>query len=731
MTRPNATCSQSHQASARITPAGALAMLRDGDTAELMGRADEVRRRLHGRETYFVHSLNLNPTNICRNRCELCAFWRETGAPDAYMMSLDEAGRHISAAVGAGLTDLHIVGGMADELSLEYYESLIRRAKQLLPSVLVQGMTAVEIYHLAQREELPTIDVLRRLKNAGLGAIPGGGAEIFADEIRERICSRKISASRWLAVHEQAHSIGLPTNATMLFGHIERPRDIVDHLTRLRDLQDRTGGFGALVALPFHPAGTQLSVARPPGGHVVARVVALARIFLDNFPHVRVLANYTDRKLLGVLAASGADDVGGTSLDERIAHAAGAPPSHVFASTGEIAAFVGDLGLVPVLTNSVYEHVAPRPAAEAWTGAPGAMLSNRATEALRRAEAGERIDPADAVVLHDEAPFQRLGAIAHRRRLEKVDSRRVTFVLDRNISITNVCEGECRFCAFHVAPGSKDSFQLSAEQITAKVRQADELGATQIMLQGGLNPNLDLAFYEEMLRSVKAAVGGVWLHSLSPAEVAYLAGRSGLSIHRTLQRLREAGLDSLPGGGAEILVDDVRRKVSPNKIGADEWFDVMRTAHDMGMKTTATMVYGLGETTAQRVEHLVRIRDLQDETGGFTAFIPWSFQPDRTQLSMTKQTGVDYLRIVAVARLVLDNVAHIQAGWLTEGADLAQLALSFGADDFGGILMEEHVVKAAGVTNTMTAGQVISLIGETGMIPAQRTTQYEIVRRHE
>ncbi len=732
MTCSNTRCFKSHQSPARISPEQAVALLRKGDTAELMDRADQFRRHLHGRETYFVHSLNLNPTNICPNRCELCAFWRKADADDAYIMSLDQARRRIYDAREQGLTDLHIVGGMADELDLEYYESLIRQAKELLPSVLVQGMTAVEIHYLAQREKLTAIDVLRRLKNAGLGAIPGGGAEIFADKVRAKICSRKISAEQWLDVHEQAHSLGLPTNATMLFGHIESPEDIVDHLGRLRDLQDRTGGFGAFVALPFHPAGTQLPVQRPPGGYSIARIVALARIFLDNFPHVRVLANYTDRKLLQVLTYSGADDVGGTSLDERIADAAGAPNSHAFASTEEITAFLNDLRLEPILTNSAYEPVSPHqdPKRRPPASVPVPSASSRATEALARAEAGERVSAEDAVVLHDEAPFQRVGTIAHRRRLQNVDGRNVTFVLDRNISITNVCEAGCKFCAFHVDPGSEDSFELSVEEIVAKVSEAAELGATQVMLQGGLSPNLDLAFYETMLSSIKS-VTDVWIHSLSPPEVAYLSRRSELSVRQTLQRLRSAGLDSLPGGGAEILVDDVRREVSPGKIGADEWFDVMKTAHQLGMKTTATMVYGLGETTAQRVEHLMRIRDLQEQTGGFTAFIPWSFQPNRTRLSIQMQTGVDYLRIVALARLVLDNVPHIQAGWVTEGPNLAQLALSFGADDFGGILMEERVVRATGVSYTVTPEEVISLIRETGMIPAQRTTQYEILRCHE
>ncbi len=726
MARPIATDKLPSGKETRISAEEALCLLRDAGTAELMHRADELRRRLHGRKTCFVHSLNINPTNVCENRCELCAYWRQPDAEDAFVLSLEEARERIEAARDWGLTDVHIVGGVTAELDLAYFESLIGTARRVLPSVLVQGMTAVEIHCLAMRAGVTVGEALGRLKGAGMGAISGGGAEIFAAGVRERICPRKITAAQWLSVHEQAHAIGLPTNATMLFGHIEGPEDIVDHLRRLRDLQDRTGGFQAFIPLPFHPAGTRLPVDRGPGGHTIARVVALGRIFLDNFPHVRVLANYMDRKLLEVLTHGGADDVGGTSLNERIARAAGAPDSHTFTSIQEITALIEDLSLEPVLTNSAYEGVPPASTAdrEAFSGGP--RRDRRLAGALAAAEEDRRLSAEQAATLHDEAPLQLLGKLAHRRRLDVVPGRTATFVMDRNISITNVCESGCKFCAFYVVPGSPNAFALSIQEIVEKVRQAEELGATQILLQGGLSPELDLAFYEEMLSAVKAA-SGVWVHSLSPPEVAYLARRSGLPIKQTLQRLRSAGLDSLPGGGAEILVDDVRRRVSPHKVTAGGWFDVMEAAHQLGMKTTATMVYGLGETTAQRVEHLTRLRDLQDRTGGFTAFIPWSFQPNRTQLPLRPQTGAAYLRVVALARLVLDNVPHIQAGWVTEGPDVAQLALSFGADDFGGVLMEERVVRATGVAYTVTKEQVVSLIREAGMTPAQRTTQYEIL----
>ncbi len=705
---------------ARMTCEEAVALLGGGNLPALMRRADERRRELHGRRTTFVHSLNINPTNVCENRCDLCAYWRESDAGDAYRLSPAEAEARLRGAVGANLTDLHIVGGLTPAIGLACYERLLRLATALLPDVCIQALTAVEIEYLARQTPCATRDVLERLKAAGLDALPGGGAEIFAEPVRRRICRGKISAETWLRIHGEAHALGLPTNATMLFGHIESVADMVDHLDRLRRQQDLSGGFAAFVPLPFHPAGTRLGVARGPSGCEIARVVAVARLFLDNIPHIRVLANYVDRKLLEVLAFAGVDDLGGTSEEERIARAAGAPDAHRFTSVEDMFAFVRRLGLEPVLTNSVYGGVgggvsAPS-AVPAWTAG--------ASRATRR---GERLTAAAAVRLHEDVPFQRLCEWAHEARLRAVPGGDATFVIDRNISLTNVCTADCRFCAFHVAPGRPGAFALTIDEVVCRVTEALAAGATQVLVQGGLNPDLTLAFYEAMLTAIKrTGIDGV--HSLSPAEVAYLAGREGMTVRAVLERLQAAGLDSLPGGGAEILVDDVRRRVSPRKLSAAGWLDVMREAHGLGLRTTATMVYGLGETAAQRVEHLMRIRALQDDTGGFTAFIPWSFQPGRTALAREAATGVDYLRIVALARLVLDNVPHIQAGWVTEGPDVAQLALWGGADDFGGVLMEEQVVRATGVGYRVTRDEVVDLIRRAGFRPVQRTTQYAVVR---
>jgi len=712
-----------HQSRERVSAEQALDLLIKADTAELMSMADKVRRDRHGASVHHVHSLNLNPTNLCENRCGLCAFWREPESSEAYTLNLRQVEDRLERARGWGLTDVHIVGGLNRELDLDYYIQFLRATKRILPATAIQALTAVEVQWLADHAGKSVPETLTALKSAGLDALPGGGAEIFSARVRENICPRKIPADQWLQVHRIAHGLGIPSNATMLFGHMETAEEIVDHLCRLRSLQDQTGGFLAFCPLPFHAKGTQIGMTRGPGGHAIVRIVALARIFLDNFPHIRVLANFLDRKLLQTLLFCGADDIGGTSIDERIARSAGAPDDCSFRGPEEMAAFVRELGFDPVLTSSLYGHRPGKPRL-----ARVRPESSATRTALQKAQDGQRLNAEEATLLHDSVPFHELGSAAHKRRRQVVGDERSTFIIDRNISFTNVCTVGCKFCAYHKGPQDADAFAMSIEEIVRRVEEAARLGATQVMLQGGLNPALSLDWYKDMLRAIKRSVPHIWLHSLSPAEVLWLAQRSHLTLQDTLVQLREAGLDSLPGGGAEILVDEVRQRVSPAKIATSQWLDVMETAHGLGMRTTATMVYGLGETTADRVRHLLHIRDLQDRTGGFRAFIPWSFQPNHTRLSEKPQHGVDYLRMVALSRLVLDNIEHVQAGWVTEGPYMAQLALTFGADDFGGVLMEESVVKATGIAHTVTAEEVIALIAETGMTAAQRNTDYEILQ---
>ena len=710
-------------APSRISDAEALALLQSAPTAELAARAGRAARERYDARIHFVHSRNLNPTNRCVGRCKLCSFRREPDAPDAYVLSLDDVREELERARGEGLTDLHVVGGMIPELDLDYYRRLFEVVREILPEALPQGMPATEIHWLAQGSGLSVERTLERLRSAGMRTLSGGGAELFDAGIRRRVAEGKIDADAWLDVHRIAHRMGIPSNATMLFGHIERDEHLIDHLSRLRALQDETGGFLAAIPLPFQAGGGRLGVRHGPSADRIVRVVALTRIYLDNVPHVRMLAGYLNRRLLGVLMHAGVDDIGGTGLKERIVLAAGAPRSRRFEAVAEMERFVREHGLEPCLTNSVY------------AGAPARRggRSKRAPwrEALERAEAGERISQEEGIALHDDAPLAELGRVADLRRRACVPGDAATYVRDKNLNLTNVCIVGCRFCAFFANPEDERAYVLSPEEVVERARRAAEAGATQILVQGGLHPDLGLAYYEACLSGIRAATD-LWIHSLSPAEIDFLARKAGLSLRETLERLKGAGLQSLPGGGAEILVDEVRERISPEKISSAVWLEVMETAHALGMKSTATMVYGFGETAAERIAHFAKIRALQDRTGGFTAFIPWSFSPARTRVRVERRAnGADYLRIVALARVMLDNVPHLQAGWVTEGPELAQLALAFGADDFGGVLMSEEVVSATGAGRLMDEATILRLLRDTGRRPLRRSTQYDVLEAPE
>ena len=713
----------------RITDDEALNMLEHMPTAELMARANEIQRERHGNKVYYVHSHNLNPTNLCVVKCKLCSFYRDENAPDAYVTSLEDARKDLKKAQGHNLTDLHIVGGMIPELDIQYYEDLFSLSREMLPGVLLQGMTAVEIHWIAGNAGISVKECLERLTAKGFGSISGGGAELFHPDIRKKIATTKILSQHWLDVHREAHSQGIPTNATMLFGHIEKNEHLIHHLSKLRDLQDETNGFKAVIPLPFQANGKALGVKYTPTGDRQIRVAALSRIYCDNFPHVRMLVNYMDRKLLGVLTHSGVDDIGGTSLNERIAKEGGAPQSQKFFTAQEMEDFLINHGHLPVLTNSIYDQLEGQPDVNKRPTMP--TLSTRWKPILDRVEKGERIGAEDATILMDEAPFQELGRVAAKKRQVQVPGNIATYVFDKNLNTTNVCVVDCKFCAFYTNPENKRGYTRTPEQILEEAKKAADAGATQILIQGGLNPDLKLDYYEKCLSLIRDNVD-IWIHSLSPTEIEYIAAEENITIKECLIRLQAAGLQSLPGGGAEMLVDDIRKKISPKKTRSQAWLDLHDDAHSIGMKTTATMVYGFGETGAQRVEHLIKIRDQQDKTGGFTAFIPWSFSPNKTKLDCPRlMNGTDYLRMVAMARIILDNIAHLQAGWVTEGPDVSQVALQFGADDYGGVLMTEEVVSATGLEYGVTEDQVINMIREAGYTPAQRTTQYDMIKVYE
>lgn len=302
----------------------------------------------------------------------------------------------------------------------------------------------------------------------------------------------------------------------------------------------------------------------------------------------------------------------------------------------------------------------------------------------------------------------------------------VTYVVDRNINYTNVCFSGCRFCAFYRAADSPEAYVLDRETLGKKIEETLTLGGTQILLQGGLHPDLPFSFYEDLLHWIKAHYP-IHIHGFSPPEINHLTRISGLTLETVLTRLRDSGLGSIPGGGAEILVDRVRERVSPRKGSSAEWLKVMETAHRMGLRTTATMMFGHLETVEDRIEHLLAIRELQDRTGGFTAFIPWTFQPGNTDLRLIPAGGTEYLRMLALSRLVLDNIPNIQASWVTQGPKVGQVALFFGANDLGSTMIEENVVAAAGVAYRLSIEAMARLITAAGYIPCQRDTFYRKV----
>lgn len=347
--------------------------------------------------------------------------------------------------------------------------------------------------------------------------------------------------------------------------------------------------------------------------------------------------------------------------------------------------------------------------------------------ALRKAYDGQRLTEQEALALTACPDLTLLAGAAHRWRFRHNPDRVVTYIVGRNINYTNVCWVRCRFCAFYRVPGSPEGYVLSTEEILRKVGEMVAVGGIEILLQGGLNPRLRIEWFEELFRAIKATYGkdGVILHALSPAEILYIARISRLSLPECLERLRAAGLDSIPGGGAEVLTDRVREVIAPLKTSADEWLGCMREAHRLGIRTTATLMYGSVDTWEDRIEHLLRVRALQDETGGFTAFIPWNFQPDGTHLGGKRTGAYEYLKTLAISRIVLDNVPHIQGSWVTQGARIAQIALSYGADDFGSTMMEENVVSSAGCVFKLDIGEIERLIRSAGYTPCRRTTQYQ------
>lgn len=337
----------------------------------------------------------------------------------------------------------------------------------------------------------------------------------------------------------------------------------------------------------------------------------------------------------------------------------------------------------------------------------------------------KRISYDEAVRMYKEADILELGAMADKIRKKLHSDNIVSFVIDRNINYTNICTCKCKFCAFYKNEGEDGGYVISKEELASKIKETLDLGGSQILLQGGLHPEFKIDFYEDMLKFMKTFP--VWLHAFSPPEIHHIAKQSGLTVAETIKRLVEAGLDSIPGGGAEILDDEARKAVSPNKINSASWLSVMEEAHKQGLKTTATMMFRKNDSAEIIVSHFDKIRSLQDKTGGFTAFIPWPFQPGNSELNDEAVTAIEYLRVLALARIYLDNVPNIQVSWVTQGAKVAQIGLYYGGNDFGSVMIEENVVRAAGANFRLKTEEIKHIIKSAGFIPKIRNMQYDII----
>jgi cyclic dehypoxanthinyl futalosine synthase len=362
------------------------------------------------------------------------------------------------------------------------------------------------------------------------------------------------------------------------------------------------------------------------------------------------------------------------------------------------------------------------------SAAPGETASISIETVADKVFAGQRLDAADALFLYRHPNLPELAALANHRRKQMVPGNAVTYIIGRILNYTNVCWVRCKFCAFYRPPGHEEGYTHTDEEILAKVQDTVDKGGVEILFQGGLNPKLKIDYYEHIFGIIKERFPDVILHALSPAEITYVARISRLTLRECLERLKVAGLHSVPGAGGEILVDRVRSIIAPYKDTTDEWLMCMRTAAEVGLQSTASMMFGHVETLEDRVEHLTRVRDLQDECAPFRAFVTWSFQPEDTQLQIpAKASSFDYLRTVAVSRLFLDNVENLQLSILTQGPKIAQLALGYGANDFGSVMIEENVVSAAGNKFIIGAEEFERLIRDAGYEPRRRNTRYELL----
>ena len=768
--------------------------------------AHHRRTHMHGQSTYYVRNRHINYSNICVNHCTFCAFRREAGQRGAFTLSKEEIIARAMDDGGAPFREIHIVGGCHPCLTLDWFEDLFSSLREQLPQASLKAFTVAEIAHFAKMHGCSVRDVLLRLKKAGLCMLTGGGAEIFEPSVREQICPEKITGKEYLEIAGIAHELGLYTNCSMLFGHMESYADRVAHLCALREQQDKTRGFMCFIPLPFQASNNilsdRLNKATPSmdvdSGLDRLRTIAIARLMLDNIPHVKAYWVMMGVKLAQTALNFGADDLDGTIEEERIGHMAGADSAQAL-TRSQLETMIRGCGFVPVdrdalfnssatdadftmgrmifawraastaeekATSAEEDDSAPKYAADSrrtlsrdalspgnssrpetivrrLSGAYTALhrvLDNgkenvpsfppgASSFSLEQAAQAIELSREEALVLYNETDLFTLGTLAHQARMALHPDDMVTYVADRNINYSNVCSCACRFCAFYRPVGHPQGYIIDKDSLHQKIRETIRLGGTQILMQGGHHPDLPLGFYEDMLNWIRTKFPSIHVHAFSPPEIAFFAEKENVDVDTVLSRLITAGLTSIPGGGAEVLVDRVRKLVSPRKCSASAWLGVMEKAHIHGLKTTATMMFGHEETDEERIGHLFAIRQLQDRTKGFTAFIPWTFQPDNTQIQRPQETAQSYLRMLAVSRLVLHNVPNIQVSWVTMGPQVAQLALFFGANDFGSLMIEENVVAAAGTSFSLTRRQIHDIVQKAGFVPRQRYMDYTLLER--
>lgn len=713
----------------RLSPEDGLRLYRAADLNLVGWLANVARERRHGDAAYFVRNLHINYTNVCDKLCRFCSFYARKDGPAPYVLDIEQIRERIRLFRDHSFSEVHIVGGIHPRLPYSYYLDLLRAVREERPRAHIKAFTMIEVQQIAKVAAKPLPEVLQELRAAGLDSLPGGGIEVLSDRLHEELFGRKLDGEEWLATARAAHQAGFRTNATMLYGHLEREEERIEHMVRLRALQDETGGFLAFVPLSFHPESTELSHLHGPTGCDDLRTIAISRLMLDNFPHIKAFWVMCGIATAQVALWYGADDLDGTVLRYEITRDPKTDTRRELTQE-QFEAVIREAGRTPVDRGGL--QIADRRLQISQPAAArpiGPVTPDRAAPAplaaiAEKVAAGERLSAEEGVALFRHPNLPELGRLAMQVRWRKNPEPAVTYVVGRNINYTNVCWVRCKFCTFHRRPEDAAAYVLPREEIYRKIEELLAAGGTEVLLQGGLNPELRIEWFEELFRDIKRRFP-VHLHSLSPTEVLYLAQASRLSVADALGRLHEAGLDSLPGGGAELLVDAVKERIAPRKHSPEEWLGVMRAAQTLGMPTTATMVYGFGETVGQRVEHLLKIRELQDETAGFTAFIAWSFQPEGTELGGQPASGYDYLRTVAVARLMLDNVPHLQASWLTQGPKIGQISLHYGIDDFGSTVMEENVISAPGAAFVIPIEELERMIRAAGCRPVRRNTRYE------